>query len=377
MQTGGAQANVEGDVSASLAQKTLIVHVGDHKTGSTTIQHAFAKKQVLIGGECPVYTSPLNHNYLPGLFRAVLDTPNSPDGKKAHQRLSQLAEKLAEPGPRVSVISAEQFEAFNPVRLHQLLNKYFGGSFDRIRIVAYVRPHLQRLVSSHAERIKIGAYSDDLESFFDLCMREKLFLYAPRFKQWCEVFGDDFVLRPFLRSALENGSLLDDFIVASLGQVDFTLAQSDNQNESLSLEDLLRVKYLHGKIGQKGGGFHHNYGWMLARVIGAMPNGETTTKVRIHRDLAERAGEHYLEDARELDKAMFGGAPLMEKTIQADIDSACSVPQASCAEDIFSASEIRSLLLCSQIIEEMLGNGETPWVKYFHKRRLAEMHGDG
>lgn len=72
--------------------RTLVLHIGDHKTGSTSIQHAFVRQQVLIDGIAPFYGVPLNHNHLLPPFKAVLAEPQ---GQKAQKQLSKLAERMA------------------------------------------------------------------------------------------------------------------------------------------------------------------------------------------------------------------------------------------------------------------------------------------
>lgn len=355
--------------------RTLIFHIGDHKTGTTTIQHAFATKLVRISGAHPLYTASLSHNHLPRLFRAALREPNSPAGKKGRQVISGLARTIAASEERICVISAESFEGFDPAGLKKLLDRHFAGLFDRIRVVAYVRPHLQRLASGYAERTKIGILSTDMETFFDKCVAQNTFQFAPRFQKWRKVFGEDFVLRPFVRPALLDGSLMNDFITSALGSVPFSIDPSENQNESLSLEDLLRVKYLHAQLQGRSERFHHNYGWALTRMIGDMPRSESSTKIRLHKSLAERARAHYLADAQKLDKAFFPEDRYLERALQDDVAAACDTPQVATAEMLFSKSELRSLELAARLVREMLENGKAPWPDHFHKQRLEQLHG--
>lgn len=355
--------------------RTLIFHIGDHKTGTTTIQHAFATRLVRIGGVQPLYTASLSHNHLPQLFRAVLRDRNSPTAEKGRQVIAGLAAKIAASDAPICVISAESFEGFDPAGLRRILDEHFAGLFDRIRIIAYVRPHLQRFVSGYAERTKIGILSGDMESFFQTCLAHDVFRFAPRFRKWRKVFGADFVLRPFVRTALIDGSLMTDFIRSAVGDVPFTVDPTDNQNESLSLEDLLRVKYLHAQIKGRSEKFHHNYGWALTRMLGDMPRPETATRIRLHRSLAERAAEHFRPDARRLDEAFFPADRFLEQALSDDVAAACELPQLATAEAMFSPSEMRSLDMTGRLIAEMLDNGKTPWAEHFHRRRLEHLHG--
>ncbi len=357
--------------------RTLIIHIGDHKTGSTTIQHALALGHIRIDGASPFYGVPLDHNHFPALGRAILD--GSERAGAGHQVFAALAEAMArnmtQSGNRICMISAEEFEGFGPRNLHRLIDIYFADLFDRIRVVAYVRPHLQRIVSQHAERTKIGVFNGDLEAFFDFCVERKLLFYTPRFTSWHKVFGEAFILRPSVRSALRGGSLLEDFFTSALGDVQIATKDPGNQNESLSLEDLLRVKFLHAQLEGHSRQFHGSYGWALTRLIQELPGDRTSTRIRMHRSLAERVRDRYQDDAQKLDKAFFGATPYMQEALDEGVESACNQPQPSSAEAIFPPSELRSLKLTARLIEELLENNAKPWPEHFRKRRLEALHG--
>ncbi|TMV90013.1 hypothetical protein FGG78_13955 [Thioclava sp. BHET1] len=355
--------------------RTLIVHIGDHKTGTTALQHALARNQVKIDGKIPFYGSRLNHNHLPNLARAL----NSLDGKASEHAKSQftnLAKRMRESKSPVCILSAEEFEHFKPKQLRRLIDSYFADQFDQVKIVAYVRPHLPRLVSEYAERTKIGRLQDDMEAFYAQCLRGGVLTYTPRFEAWRAAFGADFILRPAQRSLQRDGVLLVDFLSAALGPVEITAEAEDQVNESLSLEDLLRVKFLHARINGRPEQFHHSFGWALARMVGTLSDDTARTRLRMHRALAERAAAQFHDDATRMDEAFFADQPWMAAAITQAVDEACDTPQPALAEDLFAASELRSLELSARLIAEMLTNNAEPWTKHFHQNRLKALHGE-
>lgn len=354
--------------------RTLILHIGDHKTGSTSIQYALARGDVLVDGRAPHYGVKVNHNHLPKHFRAILSSPQDDKGQEADKILSALAEKIAQERPALWIMSAEEFEGIDPHGLKRLVTQYFGDHFDHIKVVAYVRPHLQRFISSYAERTKIGTFSGDMETFFKRVRRRGDFTYAPRFRKWRAAFGDDFVLRPFLRSALREGDLLTDFIYTALGPVQTSVSDTGVQNQSLSLEDLLRVKFLHAALAKESKRFHHSFGWAFSELLGQLPAAQNRTKVQIHKDLAERAAAHFAADAQAMDAEFFAAAPCLQTSLETTVAGACEVAQPSTAEALFSDDEMRSLALSAQMVEMLLANGKAPWPSYFQKRRAERLH---
>lgn len=360
--------------TAGSGRRTLILHIGDYKTGSTSIQYALARGDVLVDGHPPHYGAKINHNHLPQHFRALKKETSSEKRHRAEKILSELAHSIAKVRPEVWIISAEVFEGIDPAGLKPLVNQYFGAYFDHIRVVAYTRPHLQRFVSTYAERVKIGYLSGDMEALFSTVKGRGSFLYAPRFRKWKAAFGDDFILRPFQRSALKDGDLMADFFHAALGPVPVSLPAAQVQNPSLSLEDLLRVKFLHENLSRDGKRFHLTFGWALADLVGQLPVPSGHTKVQMHRDLAVRAAEHFAADARAMDAEFFADAPFFEQAFEPAIAGACEVAQPSTAEALFSDAEMRSLALSAQMVEMLLANGQAPWPSYFQKRRVERLH---
>ena len=140
-------------------KKTLVFHIGDHKTGSTSIQNAFALDKVTLSGKTLFYPGRQAHNYLGSAFNAY----SRPKPKAAHEKavkpITTIARRLRNSDADICLISAEAFERIDPQVFHDIITKYFADITDDIRVVAYVRPHgahrqlialAQRLVCSCA-----------------------------------------------------------------------------------------------------------------------------------------------------------------------------------------------------------------------------------
>lgn len=366
------QLSVLREAISTSQPRTLIIHIGHHKTGSTSVQHALALEKVKINGIAPFYGAALTHNHLVRHGKEIVKETNK--ASVGHQYFLELAngmrQNFATTDNRICVISAEDFERFPPENLKKLVDIYFAKMFDVVKVICYVRPHLQRTVSSFTETTKIGSCSDDMETYFQQTSESGIYRYAPDLANWRSVFGDNFVVRPCIRSEMQGGTLINDLFLSTLNAPQIAVSEVDNQNESLSLEDLLRVKFLHKQVRKRTRGFHHAYGWTLMRLTEKLPKARKATKIRMHRSLAERAHAFYLEDARELDATYFGGKPLMQTALQEGVDDACETAQPSTAQQVFTKSEIRSLRLTALMINELLMNEEQRWPDFLHQRRL-------
>lgn len=289
----------------------LVFHLGDMKTGSTAIQTALSSK----GWKC----NSVKLLYAAGNKVSHITFAQSLSGRVDPTRIGKLARDItseieAHPDADVAVISAEHFENVDPKALKQAIETYFPGALAQARFLAYVRPHADRIPSTYAERVKTGMYVGTLEELQSTLHDRETFVYTPRFLAWRETFGAAFELRPMIRDLLYRNDVVADFMQFALQTDDFTLTDTPDANESLSLENLSIVRELHVKLNggkHKGLPYQSTLGRALARRMNesAFRNG---TKLRIHKTLAEKVRKQYAADAIALDAAFFKGTPMTD-----------------------------------------------------------------
>jgi hypothetical protein len=289
----------------------LVFHLGDMKTGSTAIQTALSSKR----WKC----DSVNLLYPHGNRVSHITFAQSLSGRVDPSRTEKLAREIlneveANPKADVAVVSAEHFENVDPKVLKRTIETYFPGYLAGARFIAYVRPHADRFPSTYAERVKTGMYVGTLEELQHSLHDRETYVYTPRFLSWRETFGDAFELRPMIRDHLFRNDVVADFLQFALQTEDFTLSETPDANESLSLENLAIVRQLHVKLNggkNKGAPYQSTVGRALARMMNdsKYQNG---TKVRIHKSLAEEVRLQYADDAAALDAAFFKGTPMTD-----------------------------------------------------------------
>lgn len=354
--------------------KTLIFHIGDHKTGSTSIQDAFATGRVEFPGHSLLYPAARNHNYL----RDLLDTAEK-GGKPGKTRKGmpgpeELVRMVGAAGEDFVLFSGEAFEGFSPDRFDEELVSRLAGPNDRVRIVAYVRPHAGRILSSYAEQIKIGRHGGTPDGFFARSLKSGRFFYAPRLRQWRDRFGDRFVVRPLIREQLHNGSVLDDFIRTGFGDIPCRVAPTPPSNESLSLRDLVMLRHLQAHLRKTGKGVRFSFGWDMARLLGEVPLAAPQERLQLHRALAERIRDAYRADAEAVDAEFFGGRGLFADALDEAVTTARATPQSLKPKDHFSPEELRDLTVMAKVCAAMLSNDAARWPTFFRQRRIEAMH---
>jgi hypothetical protein len=355
--------------------RTLILHIGDHKTGSTSIQLAFAKGQVTLKDHSVFYPAQLASNGLGGHIRAYCAADTDTAREKAAVPIRKLADRVRASESDFTLISAEVFETIPPEDLREILDTFFVGAAEEIRIFGYVRPHAARITSSFAERIKVGtkgALTATLDEFANRRRLAKEFLYLPRFTAWRDCFGSAFTLRPMIRNQMHNGSVVEDFIHHAFNRIPYSLRNDNTDNESLCLEDLMRLKVVQQSL-QIPQSLHLKVGWELARLLRHLPPAPTRTKLELHRSLAKKIHKTYIEDARAMDKTFFGNQPLMQSELELAIQKAIAKPLSTNPTDYLDTSELHSLKLMAAMVDGMLEADSVNWSAFLHQKRINDV----
>ncbi|PRY92092.1 hypothetical protein [Donghicola tyrosinivorans] len=320
--------------------KEILFHLGDCKTGTTAIQ------SVLAGGTIESDLSicfPTRFNHIP-----LARTLSVPSEKHLEGRLfKRLRQAFKNSDADIGVVSAEHFEFVQPDEIRRAIDTHLGGYADQIRLVAYVRPHAERLVSTFSERTKKGVFQNSLEKMHERLLEDGILFYAPRFKRMRELFGDQFILRPFIRDDLRDGDVVSDFFDLLFRGEKFNLTGETQVNESLSVQDIALMRHLHRRVdaytepGVDRTKEKHSLGWYFAEILAEMPL-EEAMKPRLHVSLAEKIVETYAEDAAELDAEFFDGTPISDALVSAPL-KAIPEEQSYDVETYFSNSELRQI----------------------------------
>lgn len=228
--------------------KKLIIHIGSHKTGTTSIQRSLyaSSAELEQEGVCLFRKSVKGGLTKSGnagawfLFDAGSD-------KNFMSFKPGFAKALSSDCDTV-IVSAESFSWFfdknKLVKFKRQLDRYF----DEIIIIAYIRRQDKHIVSHHQQGaqpsgrlarnfygsspVPIPEYQDKFDLYLD---------YNYRMGLWGDVFGDNNVyIRPFERNELVGGDVVSDFRFVSGIETQIPCL---NENISLGF-DLTKVGHL-------------------------------------------------------------------------------------------------------------------------------------
>ena len=284
--------------------KQLLIHLGDRKTGSTSIQTALYKQY----WDCdsaeliyPVTSSTWNHN---GLATSI--------GQNNTQRIKDFGEKfrktLLHSDADYAVLSGEHFERVDPKFLLEFIKSFIPEAEDKLRLIVYIRPHASRFVSSYAERVKLGTFQGSMSELHEKFKLSKFLMYHNRLQDWKSTFANKLTIKPFIRTSLYQQNVVNDFFKYVFQSNPYNLKTMKMSNESLCLEDLAILNEIHRIIkAEYGNQIKPNIlkGFSRKMAVQLSESKFEGTKVQLHKDLAENIRLFYMEDAKIIDKEYF------------------------------------------------------------------------
>ncbi|MCZ4262835.1 hypothetical protein O4G76_18520 [Limimaricola sp. G21655-S1] len=327
----------------------IVFHLGDSKTGSTSIQQTLVAQAWSGTSKSLFYNTRSNHIPLAHTLN------RSKDRKFAKKRWSTLRSELERSDADIAVISAEVFEFSDPDLFAETVRQYFGKWQGRIRFITYLRPHAERLVSTYAERSKQGLFSGSLEEMHDRLLETKLLTYAPRIAKWKAQWGDTYTVRPMIRSELQGGDVVEDFLSFVFHGDPVKPRAIAGANESLTAADLAALRHIHACFPNQARlrDAQKSLGWNLAQLISALPRPESAEKPRLHRSIAKTLVDAYQHDAAEVDRLYFQGAPLT-KSLEAAPSKALAAAQSIEATSYFGPDAMRLIDGLGQLLSRMI-----------------------
>ena len=341
-------------------RRELIIHIGDPKTGSTSIQKALASGIVQSPNAEIFYPAPLNHN---GIAKSLMlkPVPLRPFPQVLKQmakkrKFASCARKIKHSSAEINIISGENFCDVPPQTLKASIEKHFDSTRFNVRIIAYVRPHASRILSSYVEQIKVGYFSGTLEGFHQKFLKNRKIFYHARFQKWREVFGPAFTLRPFVRKELLEGCVVTDFLNYALQGKPFSLAKELSENSSLSLEDLMVIMEIQKLLPLEEPELRHAIGYGFDRILQNSPPASNGRKLVLHDDLAMKIRETYTNDAMATDETFFSGKPILQQALVAQTDDCSIEAQSILPGDYLSEAELRRLRMVSQLLSDTAGH---------------------
>lgn len=223
--------------------KKLYLHIGSHKTGSTSIQFYLYKNKAQLNrfGYRYYSCSPVGEiRKSCNPWVSITDELRF-KGAKVKNKYN-LADRLGQVDGNV-ILSAEHFSwifDYNEInKLHSVLSELF----DKIYIVVYIRRQ-DALAVSHLQQASKATNAPARKFYGDLTQAlpeykpylDQYLDYNNKIGMWGDAFGDDnIIVRDFARDSLFKGDVVDDF----LNILGMSKISKINVNESMGAKSLV------------------------------------------------------------------------------------------------------------------------------------------
>ncbi|GAB6142402.1 hypothetical protein JCM14076_31310 [Methylosoma difficile] len=224
-----------------------IVHIGMHKSGSTSIQnsldgfvsdkHLYAKIGITPNHSLPIYTLFAKNPEKHYLHRSHSRTPEIIK-KYKNECINDIENAIYLAEKRTVIISGEEINVLceeEIILMRGFLYKYF----DKVTVVAYVRPPSQYISSAFQQGVKDGSIKVfNIDKYYRS--------YRQLFEKFDKVFGkENVVLWEYNSKNFKNGCVVQDFC----NKLEIILKSESivRSNDSLS-KDAVSLFYIYNKF---------------------------------------------------------------------------------------------------------------------------------
>ena len=217
----------------------IYLHIGIHKTGSTTLQHfldvnreVFNKKGFFYPDSKTDFAG--HHN----LFWEFIEKNRFYENGITWADLFDQIDNLES---NAMILSSENFCRLTPDRISWIREKF--SNFD-VKVIIYLRRQDKLIHSNYAHEVKVGKEVPEFETYLKERVDTQEFNFMSILSPWKEVFGEDnIVVRPFEVKQLFKEDLIEDFlniIGCSSDSEDFEKIKSVNRAPNTKIFEIIK-----------------------------------------------------------------------------------------------------------------------------------------
>ena len=294
--------------------RTIYLHIGTEKTGTTTLQSMFSVNRPLLARSGILYpTTPGNMNHVglpifalpqanrPGLYSMLqLFTPGDVEAYR-NRFAADFGAELERSACKDVILSSEHLSSrLRPPPMIRRLIDLLSKLADVIKVVVYLRPQHELAPSSYSTNVKSGS---DKPFRTPESANEYFYNYDLLTRNWERHVGrENVVARIFSRSAFKNGSLVADIFDAMSLTMPEGLTIPEDKNTALGAYPLEFMRLANAVVPRMLDGRVNPDHVALIRLLTAL---DQTPKYEIGRETALNIERMFLDSNRAVAERYF------------------------------------------------------------------------
>lgn len=333
------------------AMHKVILHIGRHKTGTSTLQSFLVNNREYLQSQGYYYPLPakgIAHHQIADYFRRKVRSENTAVYENAKKAIDTFMAEIANINDAV-LLSSEAFQNADPL----LVGEVFKAEYTQV--VLYLREQVSYAISSYQQAVHARNLSCSAEQY---C--QKFFLDYDKFlMQWESVLGrENVIVRIYDRAKLKGGDIVEDFgatigleNISQMSRASIAPLGTNTSIGGVLLEFKRIINAANFDMGSHRG--------MLYNVLSQMAyeNDEYRVKPYVSPEVKNEIISRCLDSNRRVCERHFSGVNVFEMNIQN-----ISADQPSVTSSAFTAilAEIyrRNRGLAYGIVDDILSEGD-------------------
>lgn len=235
-----------------MTQKIIFLHIGRHKTGTSSIQQ-FVNSNAELLSELNLYypecgKSAIAHHDLAQLFSIQSNKTPVAQKKTAKSPILKALLDEVDQQPENILLSSESFQNSHPLVIKEAFKNY------DLRVFVYIRNQIDYLASSYAQKVWATNYSESMEHYYDHVFSVD---YLEFLNRWQDASENKLKVRKFSRQSLCDQDIVADFFMNMLNVEDEAIRQKILHREVADANPSLTADLLAYKLKYNNSNINH------------------------------------------------------------------------------------------------------------------------
>ena len=288
-------------------KKTIYLHIGRHKTGTSSIQNFIASYPESLSSQSLYYPETGRHGIAHHEIAAILSFKKTKNDtlKRAAIESNVISTLKAEidSQPTDVLISSEGLQNSDPALVAEVFSEY------QIKILVYIRNQIDYLASAYAQKVWATNYAESMETYYKDIFNPDYEFFLSR---WENISQGGISIAKFTRENLYQSDIVADFFIRMLGIDDTELTKKILAREIIDSNPSLTSELLAYKCAYNS--YNYDYGDAVVRqlrnALAELSRSKSSPPVRATKTLARNCMERCKESNQVISNKYFDGREL-------------------------------------------------------------------